>query len=110
MTSTLRNRPRTLHGNSNVGRWNNFIFLSFLLYYPIYALSLSLSLNKQTNDVKLSYIYIYPKGEREEEHVETSKQKTKKSNYILEGNFLNCLEEYRNQEKGKVGAVVDDYK
>lgn len=39
------------------------------------------------------------------------KQKNKKkSNYNLEGSFLNCLEEYRNQEKGKVGTVVDDYK
>lgn len=38
------------------------------------------------------------------------KQKTKESTYNLEGSFLNCLEGYRNQEKGKAGTVVDDYK
>lgn len=78
MTSTLRNRPRTLHGNSNVGRWNNFLFLSFLLYYPIYALSLSLSQQTDERRQILIYIYIYIKGEREEEHVQISKQKNKK--------------------------------
>lgn len=55
---------------------------------------------------------MYLKEEREEEHVQISKQKNKKKVTITWKvcSFLNCLEEHRNQEKGKVGTVVDDYK
>lgn len=76
-------------------------------------LSLSLSLNKQTNDVKFSYIYtLRERGRKNTCKILKQKTKEKKSNYNLEGSFLNCLEEYwnPNQKKGKVGTVVDDYK
>lgn len=42
------------------------------------------------------------------------KQKNKKTKEVSITwkvcSFLNCLEEYRNQEKGKFGTIVDDYK